>query len=196
MDQGIAALIAAGVGLLGAVVGGAAAVWGAKIGAERSARAVRQQVQDQAAAEHAHWLRQQRSEAYEQFEDAYNEVARRVELGEEEDVTQAVELIRTLYRWQARIEILGPPAVAESAEGVLSVLGMRLAALAAMHRMNSGADGVPEADYVRMINGLVEESELLPDRWRDYHRDFVAAAQQVMGSHQGVQATGPATRST
>ncbi|MDF3141688.1 MULTISPECIES: hypothetical protein [unclassified Streptomyces] len=185
MDQEIAALIAAGFGLLGAVVGGAAAVWGAKIGAERSAHAVKQQVQDQAAAEHAHWLRQQRSEAYEQFEDAYNEVSRLVELGEEQDVSQAVELIRTLYRWQARIEILGPPAVAESAEGVLSVLGMRLAALTAMHRMNSGADGVPDEDYVRMINGLVDESQFLPDRWRDYHRDFVAAAQQVMGSHQG-----------
>ncbi|WP_406429841.1 hypothetical protein OHA59_30350 [Streptomyces sp. NBC_01589] len=187
MDQGIAALVAAGFGLAGTAVGGAAAVWGAKMGAERSAQAVKQQVQDQAAAEHAHWLRQQRSEAYEQFEDTYNEVARLVALGEEQDVSQAAELIRTLHRWQARIEILGPVAVAESADGVLSVLMMRLAALTALHRMNSGADGTPDEDYARTINDLVDDSQFLPDRWREYHLDFVAAAQAVMGSHQSAQ---------
>lgn len=56
MDQGWAALVAGGFGLLGAVIGGAAAVLGA-----------RQQVRAQATAEHQHWSRQMRREAYESF---------------------------------------------------------------------------------------------------------------------------------
>ncbi|MEV8418269.1 hypothetical protein AB0P45_32450 [Streptomyces niveus] len=64
MDQGIAALIAglagAAGGLGGAVVGGLAAVRGARTTAD----SVRQQVQDQASAEHQHWLRGQRQQAY------------------------------------------------------------------------------------------------------------------------------------
>lgn len=109
MDQGIAALIAAGFGLVGAGVGGLAAVWGAKVGAERSAQATRQQVQDQAVAEHDHWLRQQRLEAYQNFQDTYGELARLVALGEGEDLSAASESTRVLSRWSSRIDILGPP---------------------------------------------------------------------------------------
>ncbi|MEU9437942.1 hypothetical protein [Streptomyces sp. NPDC048252] len=148
---------------------------------------MKQQVQDQAAAEHSHWLRQQRSEAYEQFEDAYNEASRLLDLGEDQDISTASGLVRTLHRWSARIEILGPQGVAESAGGIVEVVTLRLIALTSMHRMESGADGVPDEEYRRIITDLAEESRLLPHRWREYHQEFVSAAQQVMGSHQSVQ---------
>ncbi|MGW0467037.1 hypothetical protein ACWDX6_17430 [Streptomyces sp. NPDC003027] len=56
MDQGLAAFVAGGFGLIGAAIGGAAAVWGA-----------RQQVRAQAVIEHQHWSRQMQREAYEGF---------------------------------------------------------------------------------------------------------------------------------
>ncbi|MFE3220243.1 hypothetical protein [Streptomyces antimycoticus] len=59
MDQGIAAVIAAGFGLIGAAVGGGAAIWGARVGARESTAA-------QARHEHTHWLRQERLEIFTQ----------------------------------------------------------------------------------------------------------------------------------
>ncbi|MBT1188986.1 hypothetical protein HET69_34635 [Streptomyces sp. CJ_13] len=60
MDKGTAAVIAAGLGiggvLLGAIGNGAL-----------TARNMRRQVKDQADVEHRHWLRQQRQEAYTSF---------------------------------------------------------------------------------------------------------------------------------
>ncbi|WP_030580432.1 hypothetical protein [Streptomyces globisporus] len=184
MDQGIAALIAAAFGFLGTGVGGAAAVWGAKVGAERSAEAVRQQVQDQAAVEHAHWLRQQRLEAYEQFEDLYGEISRLVASGVSEDLDPATESIRALARWSARIDILGPPLVAEHAENVVSSLMVRLAVLHAVNRVDTEADGDVGPEYVQMINDLEQQSAGMPDTWRGFHTAFVVATQEVMGSHR------------
>ncbi|MBQ1157584.1 hypothetical protein KBZ21_05290 [Streptomyces sp. A73] len=74
MDQGWAALAAGAFGLVGAVVGGAAAVWGSKIGAEKTANATRQQVVDQARASHGQWLKQQRLEAVISFMATWDEL--------------------------------------------------------------------------------------------------------------------------
>lgn len=80
MDQGIVALATAGVGLIGAIggaaIGGLAAARGARIGAETAARATARQVQDQAAAEHLHWLRERRLEACRDYLALYDEYAR------------------------------------------------------------------------------------------------------------------------
>ncbi|MCT9011627.1 hypothetical protein [Streptomyces rhizosphaerihabitans] len=182
MDEGIAALIAAGFGLVGAGVGGIAAAWGAKVGAERSAQATRQQVQDQAAAEHDLWLRQQRLDAYQNFQDTYGELARLISLGESEDLSAASDSARVMARWSARIDILGPPDVAELADRVVSALMTRLAAAHAVNRVDSNVDGDPGPEYVRMITQLYEESGVLPDAWSRFHSAFVEAAQQVMRS--------------
>ncbi|MFD9425274.1 MULTISPECIES: hypothetical protein [unclassified Streptomyces] len=68
MDQGVAAFVAGIVGMAGALggaaAGGYAAVRGARIAAESAAAATRRQVQEQAAAEHAHWLTDLRREKY------------------------------------------------------------------------------------------------------------------------------------
>ncbi|MFD3495396.1 hypothetical protein ACFWWB_33300 [Streptomyces sp. NPDC058690] len=68
MDQGVAALVAGIVGMIGAlggaIAGGYAAVRGARIGARNAAEVTRQQVKDQAAANHAQWLTDLRRAKY------------------------------------------------------------------------------------------------------------------------------------
>jgi hypothetical protein len=90
MDQGLVALVTAGVGLVGAIggaaIGGFAAARGARIGAETTARATIKQVQDQAAIDHEHWLRGQRLESCTALLATYDEYAIAVS-----NVTRALE---------------------------------------------------------------------------------------------------------
>lgn len=76
MDAGLAAVVAGGFGLVGTLLGGVAAAWGGSMAATRTAAAARQQALDQAVTDHAHWLRQQRLEAYEGLLGAYDEMTR------------------------------------------------------------------------------------------------------------------------
>ncbi|QJT03724.1 hypothetical protein G9272_28450 [Streptomyces asoensis] len=64
MDAGVAAVAA---GAVGAALGGIAAIIGAKIAAEKNTVALLQQVNHQAQAERAQWVRNQRATAYEEF---------------------------------------------------------------------------------------------------------------------------------
>lgn len=60
MDEGMAALIAGGCGLLGALAATGGAMWGARRGAASTLESVRAQVAGQEVAEHRHWAREQR----------------------------------------------------------------------------------------------------------------------------------------
>jgi hypothetical protein len=64
MDQGIAGVIAGIAGLLGAGIGGLATAYGARLGAQKTIEAVQTQVDRQSAAEHRHWVREQRKQVY------------------------------------------------------------------------------------------------------------------------------------
>ncbi|WP_328620971.1 hypothetical protein [Streptomyces sp. NBC_00354] len=79
MDEGLVALITAGVGLVGglsgAAIGGRAAVRGARLGAETTARATARQVHDQGTINHEHWLRGQRLESCRALLAAYDKYA-------------------------------------------------------------------------------------------------------------------------
>lgn len=59
MDAGWAAVTAAGIAALVSLV----AVWGGYAVARLNVKGLRQQVQDQAATEHSHWLRDRRADA-------------------------------------------------------------------------------------------------------------------------------------
>lgn len=78
MDQGIAAVLAGGFGLVGAVAGAfAGGIWavrGAKIGGSKAVEAARLQIEGQAAAEQLQWVRGQRQQAYGQLLDAQSAV--------------------------------------------------------------------------------------------------------------------------
>lgn len=124
MDEGIVTLIAAGCGLLGSILGAAFTAWATKAGADKSADAVRGQANDQAANEHAHWLRQQRLSACEGFLDAWDECTRRrkelarpAEEGQHRPLrTELHEAATRMLERARRISILGPEEVAQAAQ--------------------------------------------------------------------------------
>jgi hypothetical protein len=71
MDQGVAALLAGGLGVFGALAGAVAgalgAIRGARLSADRAAEAAREQRQADVVSEHSHWLRQQRRDVAVEF---------------------------------------------------------------------------------------------------------------------------------
>ncbi|MEU8525488.1 hypothetical protein AB0C77_07795 [Streptomyces sp. NPDC048629] len=75
MDAGVAGVVAGVAGMVGAlggaVVGGLAAVRGARIGAEKTSAALLKQTQDQAEIEHRHWAREHRRQACSQLMEHY-----------------------------------------------------------------------------------------------------------------------------
>ena len=60
MDEGLAALIAGGCGLIGALAATGGAMWGARKGAASTLGTALAQVAGQELAEHRHWAREQR----------------------------------------------------------------------------------------------------------------------------------------
>lgn len=78
MDQGIAAVLAGGIGLVaavaGAIAGGILAVRGAKVGGASAVEAARLQVEGQAVAEQLQWVRGQRQQAYGRLLEAHSAV--------------------------------------------------------------------------------------------------------------------------
>ncbi|MFF3886997.1 hypothetical protein [Streptomyces sp. NPDC001914] len=121
-------LALAAVGLaatwLGAIVGARAA----KFGAEKSAEAIRSQVHDQGAVEHAHWLRQQRFSTYESFLEAWDECLRITQASAETDASDlaGLEDLRLaadrMVGRARRIAILGPAEVTRAAESLAETM--------------------------------------------------------------------------
>ncbi len=112
------AFVAAVFGLAGTVVGARAAKKGALISAEVTL----QQVRDQADVDQAHWLRQQRLQAYEGFLAAWDECLRIIDSvglpGQPDSpgINPLKEAAGRMVERARRIEILGPAEVARAAE--------------------------------------------------------------------------------
>lgn len=121
MDQGIAAVLAGGIGLVGAVAGAfAGGVWavrGAKIGGFKAVEAARLQVEGQVAAEHFQWVRSQRQQAYGQLLDAQTAV--------EDALAKAAPGIRAGGRLseEARVELTERALVMRSRSRQLALWG-------------------------------------------------------------------------
>jgi hypothetical protein len=118
MKELVLALVAAVFGLAGTVVGARAAKKGALISAEVTL----QQVRDQADVDQAHWLRQQRLQAYEGFLAAWDECLRIIDsvgLPGHSDlpgINPLAEATGRMAERARRIDILGPAEVARAAE--------------------------------------------------------------------------------
>ncbi|MET8165713.1 hypothetical protein ABZT34_15890 [Streptomyces sp. NPDC005329] len=118
MKELVLAFVAAVFGLAGTVVGARAAKKGALISAEVTL----QQVRDQANVDQAHWLRQQRLQAYEGFLAAWDECLRIVDSvglpGQPDSpgINPLKEAAGRMVERARRIEILGPAEVARAAE--------------------------------------------------------------------------------
>ncbi|MFF1743077.1 hypothetical protein [Streptomyces mirabilis] len=118
MKELVLALAATVFGLAGTVVGARAAKKGALI----SAQVTLQQVRDQADVDQAHWLRQQRLQAYEGFLEAWDECLRILNSvglpgdSESSGLNPLKEAAGRMIERARRIDILGPAEVARAAE--------------------------------------------------------------------------------
>ncbi|MFF8918588.1 hypothetical protein ACF08M_36110 [Streptomyces sp. NPDC015032] len=118
MKELVLALVAAVSGLAGTVAGARAAKKGALI----SAQVTLQQVHDQADVDQAHWLRQQRLQAYEGFLAAWDECLRILNSvglpgdSESSGLNPLKEAAGRMTERARRIDILGPAEVARAAE--------------------------------------------------------------------------------
>ncbi|MFE7777700.1 hypothetical protein ACFU5O_28130 [Streptomyces sp. NPDC057445] len=120
MDVGTAAVISAGIGIGGALLG---AVGGGGV----TSRNMRRQVKDQADVEHRHWLRQQRQDAYAAFLTACDTVLDTLQsiaaLRENPDPQVDMGLLwdaydeayRTVVRASTVVNIAGPDAMRQQA---------------------------------------------------------------------------------
>ncbi|MFG2651260.1 hypothetical protein [Streptomyces sp. NPDC048436] len=195
MDQEIAAIVTGAFGLVGVAIGGAAAAWGARTGAERTARATHQQVRDQADAEHAHWLRQQRLEAYEGFMRGYDGFARvaseSLRAAEErrsrsdqsgreahlsESLPSASEVdamgaqVRAMEEHAARISVVGPSSMDECAAQLARAAGLE-------HQRYAGLRERPSNEPHQQDMALDEIQAQTEHRKR-----FLAAARLTLGA--------------
>ncbi|NUK09178.1 hypothetical protein HRW18_14430 [Streptomyces lunaelactis] len=126
MNEGLAAIIAAVFGLVGAVVGGGAAVWGARIGSHKTAEALLEQTRIQALAEHGRWHQQTRLDAYEAFivaiTDASNALLawqRAIAGGDASEMpADVVDGMFAMSRASTRVDVAGPASIARLAESI------------------------------------------------------------------------------
>lgn len=117
MDQGLAAIWAAIAGLVGAGVGGGFAVWGASIGGRKAVEAAEKQADRTATADHQHWLRQARFDAYTAL----------LDLAQETSDWPLDPLLSTVHAMAgrlrpaiSRVQILGDADAAEAAIDLLA----------------------------------------------------------------------------
>ncbi|NNN32173.1 hypothetical protein HLK59_17755 [Streptomyces sp. S3(2020)] len=133
MGDGWSVVAAGAVSLLGAVVGGLAAIIGTKIGAEKNADAVLQQTMEQARTQRSQWVRGQRAAAYERFLGVWDDYTlARGQFHFERPPTynnfqRVQELGGRLGTAAFSIRVVGPESVATAAEQVLrDVTAMRI----------------------------------------------------------------------
>ncbi|MFD4141159.1 hypothetical protein [Streptomyces sp. NPDC058572] len=158
MNEGVAVVIAAVVGLGGAYIGGSWTARGARIGAETAARATAEQVQDQAKVDHENWLRERRLEACQDLLSAYNDYAEAATTYAElldaapDGSTPVVTLppsMMALSRSAFLIRILGPDELWHAAERVRQTQGDHAESLYAYRRAFEDGDDLGMTDSRR-----------------------------------------------
>lgn len=181
MDQGIAALVAGVTGMVGAlggaVAGGVAAVRGARIGAERTAEATRQQVQDQAAAEHGHWLREQRRDAYASFitaTQAVTDASKAVTTMQHEQLIGLNRSIQELIKVSSLITLMGPEEAISAAGRVIGAAEVFRQALWSESRVTDHRG--------QESHDAAERSDEASDAFNEMAFRFVTTAQGVLGN--------------
>ncbi|CAL9552409.1 hypothetical protein [Streptomyces sp. Tu 3180] len=173
MDQGWAALLGATVGVAGTVLASAITGWSA-----------RQQVRAQARAEHAHWRRQVRRDAYGAFLAPASEAqqalktAGRAFVGEpdveeiDRRLQQAQEQLALAQAAWANLAVEGPEPVEQAARSVYTTLKSMQTTLLALR--DSPADA-PD-DGVRLVERHAVEVARLSERIGE----FTAAARSAL----------------
>ncbi|MGW6158589.1 hypothetical protein ACWFRM_36535 [Streptomyces sp. NPDC055144] len=187
MDEGLVALVTAGVGLVGAIagaaVGGMGATRGARIGAQTAAETTAKQVRDQSVIDHEHWLRGERLAACRNLLSAYSEYAiaasnmARVYEGERQgssDIGLAFGASVTRFRdAYFQLRLLGPAELRTPAR--------RLGDQVEVHKecIKRWGDAAVAMD-VSVESDIVAEEERLRGQFSDLHDAFLEAATQAM----------------
>lgn len=173
MDQGLAAVLGAGVGVVGTL--GTACV---------TYLATRHQAKDQERVEHGQWLRQQRQRAYEDFLVAYDRFAgaatamedalqvRRTE-GLEELAVSLKDAIEDFGSARVRVAVAGPHFASQSA-GRIAILfqDVRRLLLAWRDAQTAGDDTTELSTQLQNSRGKTQLA----------YRDFVRDARTVLES--------------
>jgi membrane protease subunit (stomatin/prohibitin family) len=185
MDQGIAAAFAGVAGLVGAGIGGLATAYGARVGAQKALQAVQMQVQQQAAAEHSHWLRDQRRQVCSDITAAWAQVVMpsarclsRIEQGQaiHDDTLHALgSHIDALADACAPIPLWGPDHLIARTTELREASSDFAIAIA---RWND----VREAGDQAAINAQQQLCETLKDDFASAHGRFLSAARTVLAS--------------
>ncbi|MCX5054680.1 MULTISPECIES: hypothetical protein [unclassified Streptomyces] len=190
MDEGLVALVTAGVGLVGAIagaaVGGMGAIRGARIGAQTAAEATAKQVRDQSVVDHEHWLRGERLAACRNLLTAYSEyavaasnMARVYEGSRPGDVQIGLTMGASVTRFRDayfQLRILGPDEVRAPA--------LRFGNHVEAHNecITTWGDAIARLDAatVMEVEAAAAEEERLRLQFSDLHDAFVEAATQAM----------------
>jgi hypothetical protein len=164
MDQGIAGVIAGIAGLVGAGVGGLATAYGARIGAQKTIEAAQTQVAHQSAAEHRHWVRDQRREACATFLDRFGafamvavDCASAVEHGrrlDEEHSRQLIDLTRQLIVANAQLQLWGPAPLTACAHELTSAASAFFYHLAEWEDVRTADDAESRRQHQQRCNDL------------------------------------------
>lgn len=120
MDQGIAAVWAGVAGLVGAGVGGCAAVWGATIGGNRAVEAAERAARHQSNADFQQWQRQERSEAYRELAALGHEIMAVLTTAVPEEEWTA--LGERMMMSMTRVRLAGPHEANEAASTLAGAL--------------------------------------------------------------------------
>ncbi|MET9465739.1 hypothetical protein ABZY44_13210 [Streptomyces sp. NPDC006544] len=187
MDEGLVAIVTAGVGLVGglggAAMGGLAAVRGARMGAETTARATIEQARAQERAQHDHWLRDERKraavlmlEAYDRFTIAASNVTRMFDLEIEAspDVWAAYATsMNEIRRAYFPLRLVGPARVHQAARVLWQLI----------EEYNEGikewADGIVTATDETRVGWQAREEQQRPALGRA-HSDLINAASESL----------------
>ncbi|WP_030609123.1 hypothetical protein [Streptomyces sclerotialus] len=187
MDQGTAALLGASVGVAGTVLASAITGW-----------STRQQVRAQAKAEHAHWRRQVRRDAYGAFlapaSEARNalKIAGRAFVGDRDleeidrNLQRAHDQLALAQGAWAVLAIEGPEEVEQAARSVYTTLRSMQTTLLALY---DAPTGTPDGN-ARFLERHAVEVGRLSERMSE----FAAVAREALDDVEGPLGAAPVSR--
>ncbi|WP_217243178.1 hypothetical protein [Streptomyces sp. AC555_RSS877] len=196
MDGGLAAILAGAIGVAGTALGGLAAIYGTKIGAEANAAALLQQVRRQTEAERSQWVRGQRAAAYQQFLAAWDKYtlargAFHIERPPNYANWRAVQQVSGRFATSAfQVRMVGPESVTVVADEVLnSVMAMQLPVdvEAEFHDVHERFRENPSSELQNRMVEIAEEI-LYRGSWdsaidvRPLRQRFLDAVSEALGS--------------
>ncbi|QIT44993.1 hypothetical protein [Streptomyces antibioticus] len=186
MDQGIAGVIAGIAGLVGAGIGGFATAYGARVGAQKTIEAAQAQVSHQSTAEHAHWVREQRRQAYSDAMETHGTFITSLNVAvsqlsaapplSSETVTELQEKLVALGLAATRIHLWGPEEAVSKANTLARAAHRRLEALKGWSAATESATAYRDTRPRRREYGEATDAETTA------RADFVTVARSTLAA--------------